>query len=213
MTPSIDLAKRVPGNQSPSPLVFIVVGALVGLAWAAGFRGMMAQVTGVGSSVSWAGTFGWILLPGVAVGALLGWAEHIRRTGGRRRPWLALAPLLFASVLLPGLLDPGSMFEGGIGGGAIGIPLIAMAGGYALAGRRRWLRIGCWVIFLAPILSWSLTAESINAGLALNTPRGAWVALYFWSFIAVLGIGSAIPLRTYHLRRPVAEPGQEPSML
>jgi hypothetical protein len=36
--------------------------------------------------------------------------------------------------------------------------------------------------------------------LAVTTPRGAWVALFFWSFLAVLALGCAIP------HRPVAKP-------
>jgi hypothetical protein len=30
-------------------------------------------------------------------------------------------------------------------------------------------------------------------GLALDTPRGAWVAVYYWSFLAVLMLACAIP--------------------
>jgi len=30
-------------------------------------------------------------------------------------------------------------------------------------------------------------------GLALDTPRGAWVAVYYWSFLAVLALACAIP--------------------
>ena len=121
------------------------IGGVCGLAWVAALRGFMAQVAGAESGVSWGGTFGWILLPGVVTGLLLGWAEYLRRTGGRRGwRWLALSPLLFASVLLPGLLDPATMFQGGIGGGAIGVPLYGMAGGYALSGRGpRLARISC----------------------------------------------------------------------
>jgi hypothetical protein len=36
--------------------------------------------------------------------------------------------------------------------------------------------------------------------LAVTTPRGAWVALFFWSFLAVLALGCAIP------HRPAAKP-------
>jgi hypothetical protein len=32
-------------------------------------------------------------------------------------------------------------------------------------------------------------------GLALDTPRGAWVAVYYWSFLAVLALACAIPHR------------------
>jgi hypothetical protein len=111
-----------------------LIGGLCGLAWAAGLRGMMAEVAGSQSHVHWVGTFGWILLPGVLVGALLGWASHLRATGGRRGwRWLALWPLLFAALLFSNPMDMAAILEDGVGGGAIAIPLIGMAGGFALS--------------------------------------------------------------------------------
>jgi len=176
---------------------FLLVGAVCGLAWATGLRGFMAQIAGSESGVDWLGTFGWILLPGVLVGALFGWAEHLRRAGGRRGwRWLALAPLLFSSVLVPGLWDISSMFQGGVGGGAIGVPVLGMLGGYALSGRGPVLgRLISGLLALSSIPVWALVASSINPGLALDTPRGAWVALYYYSFLAVLVIACAIPHR------------------
>jgi hypothetical protein len=100
----------------------------------------MAQILDEDSSVSWSGTFGYVLLPGLLVGLLLGWAEHLRRTGGRRRwRWLALSPLPFRSDLVQpgGPLGELGTFEDGLCGGAIGVPLIAMAGGYAIPARGR----------------------------------------------------------------------------
>lgn len=127
-------AAAQPRDQRATPLV--ALGALFGLAWACGLRGFMAQVAGWDHDVTWLGAFVWILVPGVITGCLFGWAEHLRRAGGRRGwRWLALAPLLFAGVLVPGLFDPGTFLQGGVGGGAIGVPLYAMAGGYALSGR------------------------------------------------------------------------------
>lgn len=175
---------------------FVVVGTVCGLAWAAGLRGMMAEIAGPESTVDWSLTFGWLLLPGIVVGALLGWAEHLRRTGGRRSwRWLALAPLAFAAVLFS---EPGNLaglLEDGVGGGALAVPLFGMAGGYALSGRgRRWTRIGCGMVALAPIPIWAATATSVGGpDLALDTPRGAWVAVLFYSFLAVLAIACAIP--------------------
>jgi hypothetical protein len=114
----------------------LVIGGVCGLAWAAGLRGLMAEVAPTGSHVEWVGTFAWILAPGVLVGVLLGWAEQLRRTGGRRGwRWLALAPLLFAGVVFS---SPGAMralLEDGIGGGALAVPLAGMLAGHALSGR------------------------------------------------------------------------------
>jgi hypothetical protein len=175
----------------------VLTGGLCGLAWAAGLRGFMSQVAAGESAVTWTGTFVWVLLPGVIVGALLGWAEHIRRTGGRRHwRWLALSPLLFASVLLPGLLHPGSALQDGIGGGAIGVPVFGIIGGFALSGRgRRWPRVLCGFVALLAIPSWALTAGDIAPQLELTEPRGMWAALYYWSFLAVLMLASSIPQR------------------
>ena len=183
-------------------VVLVLLGGLCGLAWAAGLRGFMAQIVQEDSSVSWSGTFGYILLPGLLIGLLLGWAEHLRRTGGRRHwRWLALSPLLFAAVLFSeGPLGVLGIFENGLGGGAIGVPLYAMAGGYALSGRGpRWGRLVCGALAVTAIPIWALTVESFaGADLAVTTPRGLWVALYYYSFLAAGMVAAAIP------HRPVA---------
>lgn len=189
-----------------SAVTSTVLGGVCGLAWAAGFRGFMAEVAGSGSGVEWAGTFIWVLFPGVITGVLLGWADYIRRTGGRRGwRWLALSPLVFSTVLFSRPLDMGSMFAGGIGGGALAVPLFAIAGGYALSGRGPvWGRVAAGLIALAPIPVWAMVATLVGPGLGLDTPRGAWVALYFWSFLAVLAAACAIP------HRPVVAPALPP---
>lgn len=176
----------------------VLAGGACGLAWAAGLRGFMAQVAEA-SEVSWSGTFGYVLLPGLAVGLLLGWAEHVRRSGGRPGwRWLALSPLLFAAVLLShGPVGVLGVFRDGIGGGAIGVPLYGMGGGFALSGRGpRWARALVGLVVLTAIPIWALTVESFGGpDLAVTTPRGLWVALYYYSFLLVLSLGSAVPHR------------------
>jgi hypothetical protein len=192
------LARHDGGRRGTGLAPTLAVGGICGLAWAAGLRGFMAEIAGSASNVEWAGTFGWILLPGVLVGVLLGWAEQLRRTGGRRGwRWLALAPLLLASVLFSAPGDMGAMLQDGIGGGALAVPLFGMAAGYALSGRGpTWGRLVCGVIALAPIPIWVLVAPWVGGpALAVTTPRGAWVALYYYSFLAVLGLGCSIPHR------------------
>ena len=187
---------RVTDDQN-GRAALVLLGGLCGLAWAAGLRGFMAQIVHEDSSVSWSGTFGYILLPGLLIGLLLGWAEYLRRSGGRRHwRWLALSPLLFAAILFSeGPLGVLGIFEDGLGGGAIGVPLYAMAGGYAISGRGpRWSRLACGALALTAIPIWDLTVESFaGTDLAVTTPRGLWVALYYYSFLTLLMIASAIP--------------------
>ena len=197
-TQTADAPMRVTGDQSRGASL-VLLGGLCGLAWAAGLRGLMAQIVHEDSCVSWSGTFGYILLPGLLIGLLLGWAEHLRRTGGRRGwRWLALSPLLFAAILFSeGPLEVLGIFEDGLGGGAIGVPLYAMAGGYAISGRGpRWCRLACGVLALTIVPIWALTVESFaGADLAVTTPRGLWVALYYYSFLALFMVAAAIPHR------------------
>ncbi len=197
-TPTAHVTTRVTGDRSRGAAP-VLLGGLCGLAWAAGLRGFMAQIVGEDSSVSWSGTFGYILLPGLLIGLLLGWAEHLRRTGGRRRwRWLALSPLLFAAILFSeGPLAVLGIFEDGLGGGAIGVPLYAMAGGYAISGRGpRWGRLAGGLLTLTAVPIWALTVESFaGADLAVTTPRGLWVAVYYYSFLALFMVAAAIPHR------------------
>ena len=161
----------------------LLLGGLFGLAWATGLRGLMAEVADWQSTVSWGATFGLILFPAVVVGVLLAWAEHLRTTGGRPRwRWLALAPLALALA----------------GPGALGVAVIGMAGGFSLSKRGPvWARIACGLVPLSMVPFWALAATTIGGPrLAVDTPRGVWVALYFYSFIAALVCACAIPHRT-----------------
>jgi hypothetical protein len=196
-----------PAGPAPGPWRLLAVGALFGLAWAAGLRGFMAEVARPSSRVDWAGTFGWILLPGVVTGVLLGWAEYLRRTGGRRGwRWLALSPLALGAVTLHRFWELHLLFvEDPLGGGAVGVAMYGMAAGYALSGRGpRWGRLVCGALALTAVPLWALTVTGFGGpGLAVTTPRGLWVALYYWSFLAVLGLGCAIP------HRPVVDAATE----
>jgi hypothetical protein len=188
------------------PLVF--VGVLGGLAWSAALRAYMVELAGATSAVEWAGTFLAVLLPGAATGGLLAWAEVLRRRGaGAGRRWLSLAPLTFtvATMSMPGALE--GLLTQGLGGGAIGIPLFAIAGGYALSGRGALVaRLACaavGVVFLAALV---VVSSFMGGGrLALSEPRGAWVAVLICSLLALLATVTAIPFR------PDAAPATAPS--
>jgi len=168
----------------------VLVGAVCGLAWAASLRSLMAQFAGPESTFDWFGTFEGVLLPGAVVGALLGWAAHLR---GRAPRWLVAAPLVFVLCTPSALV---SVFVDGLGGGAIAVPLFGMAGGYALAGRGpRWARWAAGAVALLPVPAWLFAAWVVGGPLALDTPRGAWLALLFLSLLAVLAFGCALTHR------------------
>jgi hypothetical protein len=165
----------------------VLVGAVCGLAWAGSLRALMAGFAGPESTFDWFGTFEGVLLPGAVVGALLGWAAH------QRRRWLVAAPLVFV-LFTPSVL--GSVFVDGLGGGAIAVPLFGMAGGYALAGRGpRWARWAAGAVALLPVPGWLVLAAAVGGPLALDTPRGAWLAVLFLSLLAVLAFGCALTHR------------------
>ena len=99
-----------------------------------------------------------------------------------------------------------------------------MAGGYALSGRGPlWARIASGVVALSIIPIWALTVTSLaDPGLALDTPRCAWVALCSYSLLAIVMRACAIrierclthdaapagrgsrPVRTLQLKQAVA---------
>lgn len=171
------------------------VGAAAGLAWAGSLRGFMAEVLGDGSSVSWLGTFGWVLLPGTLVGALLGWAERERRRG-RPHPFLVWSPILFVAVLLPGLTDIGALLENGVGGGAVGVPIMLIVGAFALGARRAWVRLLCSTAFIAALASWAFTATAVGgAEFASNTAYGAWAAVLYYGLLVTGALATSLPLR------------------
>jgi hypothetical protein len=176
----------------------VAVAVLCGIAWASGFRAYMSELAGFGSTVDWTGTFGPIILPGALVGGLLGWAWELWRRGGPRGwRWLALAPLAFAiaPLLRPGALS--DLLREGIGGAAIGVALLAIAGGRALSGRGRLLpRILCGVLSALLIVGVGASVPAVGgARLDPTTPRGVWVVLIAISFTAGLALASSIPQR------------------
>ena len=72
-----------------------------------------------------------------------------------------------------------------------------MAGGYALSGRGPvWARLAAGAVAILPIPAWALAATFIGSSdLTFGTPRGAWLAVYFGSFLAVLALACSIPHR------------------
>ncbi|MBF4768507.1 hypothetical protein ISU10_12100 [Nocardioides agariphilus] len=171
----------------------VLVGAVGGLAWAAGLRGWMIQMAASeGSTFHWYGTFALVLLPGTVVGGLFGLADHRRRAGMPRSGWLAASPLLFGSALLdPTILR--QLVEEGIGGGALGVATAGIAGGYALSGRGRpWGRRACGALATLLVLGMLVMASDQYP---LGEAHGLWVGTYAASLVALLCLASAIPQR------------------
>lgn len=184
------------------PVTLVLLGAALGLTWAAALRAFMIPIAGPQSSFDWFGTFALILAPGLVVGALLGWAEHIRRTGGRRGwRWLALAPMVFPIVALsaPGAFV--SFITTGIGGGALGVAVIGMLGGYAMSRRGPLpLRIVCGSLALIIVPSIVLGTLYFLPALAVTTPRGAWFTVLSLGLMFVLALAASIPHRAVEAR-------------
>jgi hypothetical protein len=164
----------------------ILLGAVIGLTWAASLRAVMQQLAGPDSTFTFIGTFGIIIPTGIIVGALLGWAEHQRRTG-TPHPLLILAPLLIGVIpnLATGALDLGP----------VGLAVIAMAGGYAVSGRGPlWTRIVAGIINLA-VIPVNFLAPKSNPDLSATTAHGAWFATLASSLGVTLALACSIPMR------------------
>jgi hypothetical protein len=178
-------------------LRFILIGAVVGIAWAASLRSFMQQLAGPGSAFTFAGTFGIIIPTGAIVGALLGWAEYERRNG-RQYGLLILAPLLIG--VIPNL------FAADLDLGPVGLAALAMIGGYAISGRGPgWIRIVAGVVNLSGVVVTFLAAKPYP-NLSATTPRGAWFCTLAASLGLVLAFACAIPMcRPDTGRNPEAE--------
>ena len=169
-------------------------------------RGFMAQVAGARSQVCHgvepsAGFCFPVLSPGCC-----SVAEYLRRTGGRRGwRWLLLSPPGYLRArLLPGSsIRPRCSRVASVGERSES--LYGMAGGYALSGRGpRWARISCGLLFATMIPIWALTVPGFGGpDLAATAPRGAWVALYYWSLMIVLALACATPHRAIEQTRSV----------
>lgn len=170
----------------------VVLGAVLGVTWAAALRGYMVELAGRDSHVDWVGTFALILLPGAVVGGLFVLAEHWRRDGGWR--WLALSPVLFAvaALLPPGAFAP--FVTTGIGGGAVGVVGVGLLLGYAISGRGpRWTRVVCAVVGAAMGVGTVASGALFNPALSAATARGAWVLVLVAGLLTVLVLVCAIP--------------------
>lgn len=184
-------------RQARAAALSILIGALLGVTWAAGFRAFMAEIAGPDSTFGWYATFGAVLGGAAVVGGLLGWADHIRRTGGRPHwRWLALSPLILG--LIP-LTVPGTLaaLAQGIGTAGMAVSLIAIGLGYAFGGRgRTWLRAVIGAISAGAAIALVAFTRLISDGrISFSDPRGAWAGTLALGSIIVLGLATSIPFR------------------
>jgi len=175
----------------------ILIGALLGVTWAAGFRAFMAEIAGPESTFSWYATFVAVLGGAGIVGGLLGWADHIRRAGGRPHwRWLALSPLILG--LLP-LTVPGTFaaLAQGIGTAGMAVSLLAIGLGYAFGGRgRAWLRVVVGALSAVAAVALVAFTPLISEGrISFSDPRGAWAGTLALGSIIVLGLATSIPFK------------------
>ena len=169
----------------------VAVGAILGLTWAAGVRGWMAELAR-GDSVSEVSrmTPVLVLLPGMLIGALLGWSAYLRSAGRQGSPWLAYSPALFAAALFdPEILH--GLVTDGTGGGALIVVATALCIGDAVSRRGwSWRRVGCGLAGAAGLaMIWGIAGMAAPAG----TPRGTWVSLYGATFVLLLGLAAVLP--------------------
>lgn len=169
-----------------------LIGAVCGLTWACALRAYMVQLAGLESAFDWLGTFFAILLPGTLAGAALGAASGLPSSSRTALRWAAAAPMLFAvfTLVLPGQLI--ALLTTGLGGGAIGVPAAGIAGGYALCGRRGWLRVVTGILSVIATVGIVATVPLVG-GVPLASPRGAWAGTLVAALMVVLALGASIP--------------------
>ena len=178
----------------------VIAGAFLGLSWGAALRAWMALLAitfGESPQFTWSGTFGAILLPAALVGALLGGAAGAAGASGKPQwRWVVLSPLLL--VIGPAIATKdfiSTLVTTGLGGGAIGVALIGLLGGFALS------RFGAaWLRWVSGLLALLLT---FAAGIGLffgnpdaYAPPGAgreFAALYFIVLMVMLAAGVSAP--------------------
>lgn len=173
----------------------VVVGACLGLAWGVALRAWMVMLAlkfGEHPKFTWRGTFGGILLPAALVGACLGAATHAAANSSSKRwRWSILSPLLLVLGAALGTENfISTLITTGMGGGAIGVAMIGMLGGYALS------ELGAlWKRWVSGLLASLLT---LAAGIGLFFGKGAseaFGALYFILLMALLALGVSAPFR------------------
>jgi hypothetical protein len=138
---------------------------------------------------TWHGTFGGILLPAAIMGGMLGVAAGAEGPSASKR-WAKLSPLLL--VLGPAITTDNfipTLVTTGLGGGAIGVALIGLSGGYAISGTGpQWLRrvAGVFAVLLSAA---SAVGFGFAGGGSSDTPAKVFGGLLFALLMALLVVG------------------------
>jgi hypothetical protein len=189
----------------------VLVGSALGVAWGASLRGWMAWLVadlGDVSRFTWSGTFAGILLPTAVAGGLLGAATYDAEASvSARWRWAILSPLVFpiAAAVVTENFFP-TLITTGMGGGAIGVAVIGVLGGYALSGfGASWLR---WISGALTVL---FTVATVYPFFGFGSPSGATLsasqaygALQFVLLMALLIAGVSAPAR-YQVHESTAD--------
>lgn len=76
------------------------------------------------------------------------------------------------------------------------MPLALVAGAYAVAARRAWVRAVCGTAFAAVLVVWVLVAPAVGgADFAFDHPHGIWASSLFLGLLLTGAVATAIPLR------------------
>lgn len=171
---------------TPRVVFAAAASALAGLAWAGALRDWMVHLAGEASVTTWQ-TPAFVLAPGAAIGGVLGHAAARRAEGQPVPRTVIAAPLIFGVALLypPNMVR---VVKTGEGTGALGVALIAMAGGHAIGGRGHpAARVVNGVLASASIGAVALVPSRINPALGSGSRR---VALQGAALVATFAIAA-----------------------
>src|SRR5262249_37557337 len=98
------------------------------------------------------------------------------------------------AVIVRGLLvDPGQ----GIDAGPLLAAVVALVGGYAMAGRGPgWNRAIAALAFATTLYPFVATTGNAGPSFALDTPHGLWAYLTSDGLLVLLALATSVPLRT-----------------
>ncbi len=180
----------------------VVVGTFLGLVWGASLRAWMVLLALELSErprFTLAGTFGAVLFPTAVVGALLGAATCDTESSDRHRwRWAILSPLLL--IVGPVIVTENffaTLLKTGMGGGAIGVALIGVFGGYAFSGFGvRWTRrvSGFLALFLTIASVFPVYFANQALAASLSTSKVSGVLLFVLLMILLIA-GVSAPSR------------------